>query len=114
MESGPRPFFNDIQIADKGRVVDNESVSLAVTEQQVTVLSDTAAVTLTLPEVSEAKGKTFSVVAVNGLTNNVTVQDNNESIEWTDVVMAGNYASLLLFSDGRNWYTLASKDGQLT
>ena len=111
MESGPRPFFNDIQVVDKGKVVDNADASLAVTEQHVTVKSDTAAVTLTLPDVSEAKGKMFSIVALDGLANNVTVQDNNESLEWTDVVMAGTLACLLLFSDGRTWYTIASKDG---
>lgn len=111
MEAGPRPFFNDIQVVDKGKVVDNANASLSVTEQHVTVKSDSSAVTLTLPDVSEAKGKMFSVVALNGQTNNVTVEDNDESLEWTDITMAGDLACLLLFSDGRTWYTIASKDG---
>lgn len=114
MESGPRPFFNDIQVADKGKVVDNADATLSVHEQHITVKSDTAAVTITLPGVAEAIGKTFSILALDGLANNVTIEDAGDSIQWTDVVIAGTNGAALIYSDGRTWYAIATKDGALS
>lgn len=107
-EQGDRSFFNDFQVVDKGKVVDNADATLSVFEQVVTVKTDTSTSTITLPGVAEAIGKTFSILGTDGLTNNVTVADADDSIGWSDQTIAKANGSILLYSDGRIWHIIAS------
>lgn len=60
---------------------------------------------ITLPPVTEAKGRWYSIIARNAdAVNTITVQDRDESECWIgDIVMNGKCDRLLLYSDGLAW-----------
>ncbi len=69
-----------------------------------------AAYTITLPAVSECAGLTFMLIAVEGLsTYNVTIQDQDESLDWIDFVMTSNRDKLTLYSDGSRWHVMVDE-----
>ena len=103
------------EIINGGQVLNNfvhltESATLTVNQQAVTVTTGAAVdVTVTLPIVSEAMGRTFTIqLIVDGGFDGV-VQDQDESDDWTDLTLdtADDYA--VLYSDGRRWWVLASE-----
>ncbi len=70
--------------------------------------NDTAAYAITLPPCAEAAGTFFSFTTVESLaTYNVTVQDQNDSFDWVDILLTGNDESLVLYSDGRKWHIIS-------
>lgn len=84
------------------------AATLAVYETQVTVDSTVGALAVTLPAVAAARGNTYSVtLLVDG--GNVTVQDQDDSYGWSDITLADVGDAVLVYSDGLNWWTLASK-----
>lgn len=67
---------------------------------------DSGAITITLPPVSEARGRFYSIVCRNAdPANTVTIEDNNDDSEcWAgDIVMDGKCDRVLLYSDGMSW-----------
>lgn len=99
---------NAQQVVGKFLAVDNEDVTLGVNDQVVEVASNTDAVTITLPFVSDVPGKMFFINAPDGNTNTVTVQDNDESHDWKgDYSLDANDDHLALISDGRKWWAVA-------
>ena len=68
--------------------------------------TSSAAVTVTLPRVSEAKGRIYSIVARNGATNAVTVTHAGDSEGWSDITLNTDGAAALLYSDGMKWFNL--------
>jgi hypothetical protein len=69
--------------------------------------STLGAFAITLPPVGEAKGCMYSfLLQVDG--GNVTIQDQNESQSWTDLVMTAVSDRALVYSDGFMWHTLDS------
>lgn len=96
----------DQQVLSKFLKVENEDATLGVHDRVVEVDSDSSAVTLTLPQVDEAAGKIFTFTANDGVTNAVTVQDNDESKNWSDITLGSDNATLVLYSDGITWHTL--------
>ena len=103
---GSPEMYHSQQKVDKFRTVDNEAVTLSVNDQVITALSDSDAFTITLPQVAEAQGKTYSIFAPNGNTNTVTIAHGGDSAPWTNVALDGANDSALLFSDGRMWHVL--------
>jgi len=70
----------------------------------------TGAFTITLPPVTEAKGRFYSLIArdADG-TNTITIQDRDESECWDgDITFNGKCDKVLLYSDGLAWLVLAS------
>ena len=67
---------------------------------------DSGAVTVTLPDVSQAKGRWYSIVARNAdAVNTITIQDKDDSECWlADIVLTGKCQSVLLYSDGLMWF----------
>jgi len=63
------------------------------------------AITITLPRVSEAKGRFYSIICRNAdAVNTVTIQDRDDSECWAkDIVMNGKCDRLFLYSDGLAW-----------
>ena len=63
------------------------------------------AITITLPAVSEAKGRFYSIICRNAdAVNTVTIQDQDESECWAnDIVLNGKCDRLFLYSDGLAW-----------
>jgi hypothetical protein len=79
-------------------------------ESVVGVDTTGGAVTITLPYVAEANGKTYSVIDVGNYagTNNITVQDNNESRAWADKTVAKNSGSITVMGVYDKYEILAS------
>ena len=63
---------------------------------------------ITLPGVSEARGRFYSVVArdADG-TNTITIQDRDDSECWAgDITLNGKCDEALFYSDGMKWFVL--------
>ena len=63
------------------------------------------AITITLPVVTEAKGRIYSIVvgAATGAFT-VTIQDRDESEDWiADIVLSEKGQGVFAYSDGRHW-----------
>lgn len=71
---------------------------------------DTGAIVITLPAVSEAKGRFYSIVCRNADgVNTVTIEDHDDDSEcWeNDIVFDGKCDKVLLYSDGLCWHVLS-------
>jgi len=69
------------------------------------------AITLTLPRVSEGKGRFYSILSRGD--GAVTIEDNNDDSEqWSDITLNAAGDRVLLYSDGLCWLTLASTISQ--
>ena len=70
--------------------------------------STSGPITITLPRVSEAKGRFYSILArdADG-TNTITVQDRNDSELWSDITFNGSGDRALLYSDGLHWWIVS-------
>lgn len=73
-------------------------------------------ITITLPPVSEAKGRFYSIICRNAdPVNTVTVADNDDSECWDgDFVMDGKCDKLLAYSDGLAWLVARNFDVHAT
>ena len=60
---------------------------------------------LTLPPVSEARGRWYSIIArAASALNTITITDRNDSECWgNDIVLNGKCDRVLLYSDGLAW-----------
>lgn len=85
--------------------------TLGVNEQVVHVTGFSAAVAVTLPPVSEAVGRAYIIKVLDDASiNNITIQDQNDSRNWADIVVnqaAG--ASVVLFCTGEDYIVLGVK-----
>ena len=87
------------------------AATLTVNQRVVHVTGQAGAIAVTLPPVSECSGLVFTFkVLDDSSTNTVTIQDQDDSYIWADIVCAGaggdNYA--ILYCDGQMWFNLAS------
>ena len=86
---------------------------MTVQQQAVYCTCNTAtdSYSITLPNVTEAAGKIFSfycTLAANSKA--VTLQDNDESIDWDgDYTIDTTADAILLYSDGMRWCVLENK-----
>ena len=61
------------------------------------------AITITLPEVSQCKGRFYSIVPRDA-TNNITITDQGDSESWSgDAVLSNVGESAMFYSDGLKW-----------
>jgi hypothetical protein len=85
------------------------SVSLEAYEQDVEVTSTLGVGTVCLPDVSEAKGRMYSITAITGNTNAITVTEKSSgnSYDWPgDATLNAAKDRALFFSDGKKWWVL--------
>jgi hypothetical protein len=82
------------------------AATLTVRDQVVIADSTSAAFAITLPPVAEAQGLIFTIDATVGATNTVTVQDQDDSVDWTDISLDANLDACCVRSDGRRWMVL--------
>ncbi len=86
----------------------NGTHTLAVYEQEVYIDNDASYTeTLTLPNVSAAKGLTYSIFVVDD-GGHATVDDVNDEGGFTGLTSSADNAYLVLYSDGKKWYNLVS------
>ena len=69
---------------------------------------DSGAITITLPPVSEAKGRWYTIVARDAdSVNTITVTDRGDSECWNgDYTLDAKCDMLLLYSDGLCWFVV--------
>lgn len=77
---------------------------------------DSGAITITLPPVAEAKGRTYSIVVREAdATNSVTIEDNNDDSEmWCGDIIAVVAGGVLFYSDGLRWFAMYPGFGVLS
>lgn len=95
-------------VGDEKFAVKDESCTLEVYEQQIRVDSTDGAVEIKLPSVAEAKGRFYSII-VETYVNAVTVVDQDDSYDWSDITHNGAGDGNLLYSDGFIWWVLVTK-----
>ena len=103
LESGMVP--ESVQRVEWSRTAVYITDTLDVFEQICLIDTDTVdgTFTVTLPPVGEAKGKFYSINLVDD-GGNVTVQDQDDSYDWTNQTLTADADGVLLFSDGMKWW----------
>ena len=70
---------------------------------------DTGPILITLPPVSEARGRFYSILCREaGWPNTVTISDRGDSECWEDVVLYNSCEAMLWYSDGLYWHMLGA------
>jgi len=98
-------------VLDKFEGKVDEATSLTVRDRIVYCDANAASAgfTVTLPNVSEARGMIFIIYAeTDASSNNITVSDNSDSMGWSDITLDAADEYTLLMSDGRKWFEIAS------
>lgn len=80
------------------------AATLTLDEQVVvcTVSSGTGSYSLTLPAVASAQGLTFTVKVIRS-ANALTLQDQDDSEDWSDLTLDADEDHVTLYSDGIRW-----------
>ena len=104
--------------SDKARIDDgivknkyafiDEATTLTVGQQCCEADTTDGAMAVTLPNVEEAAGKIFSISLITD-GGDLTIQDQDESRDWTDLTLDTANDFALLYSDGRKWFKLDSE-----
>jgi len=82
-----------------------DDYSMSVRDYVMRADSAAGAFSITLPGVVEAAGRIYTFHLTND-GGDVTVQDQDESEDWTDQALTANQDGLVLYSDGRKWWIL--------
>lgn len=103
-------FFDDENVVDKfeGKVAADKTLTVRDRIVYVDADSAEAGITMTLPNVSEAIGMIFVIYAETSDSNDITVQDNDEAMGWSDITLNADDEYTVLLSDGRAWHEIAS------
>lgn len=67
-----------------------------------------ASFAVTLPNVAEAAGRFFSLHVVDANSEAVTLQDQDESVDWSNLTIDADADGVLLYSDGRKWWIVTN------
>lgn len=77
-------------------------------ENVVEITTVATSFALTLPNVALAAGKFFSIHLVDANSKAVTLQDQNESVDWADKTLDADADGICLYSDGRKWWVVTN------
>lgn len=79
------------------------NITLKVYQTVVEIVVAAETITVTLPSVAEAYGQIYTIFVniTNGGT--VTVQDQDESYEWSNIVLNADNEHVALYSNSRRW-----------
>ena len=75
--------------------------------QRVVRYTPAASCACTLPAVATAKGLVFSIEVITAGGFTVTVQDQDDSEDWTNIALNADNDGCLLYCDGRKWWVIA-------
>ena len=76
--------------------------------QQAVQVTATTAWAITLPNVTEAAGMWYSFSATILDSGAVTIQDNGDSANWTDLLLNADNDRCLLYSTGVEWFVIGA------
>jgi hypothetical protein len=102
LERDKTVYWTTVAVTDVAR-------DLELWEENIYVDTTAAAGTLTLPSVAEAAGLTFNIYSL-GSTNDLTIQDRDDSLGWTDVTIEDAGDCLSIRSNGRQWVLVESHE----
>jgi len=95
-------------------VAKTADVTLEVYEQVIYCNNTVASFTITLPSISEAAGKLYSIKLITDSgVNTVTVEDQSDSYDFAEggaFILTAATDFVLLYSDGFKWYTLSIQE----
>lgn len=105
---------NQEGMVSKRKTISTENVTLKASEQLVFYAPGDGDddITLTLPPVAEAIGRIYVIAGaanIGDLTAALTVQDQDDSEDWSNKTLNVNSARLVLLSDGYHWCILESE-----
>lgn len=103
-------FWGQDTVVDKYHAP-NASYQMTVRDYVLRPSADSTSgpIVITLPPVSEARGRFYSIVCRNAdLVNTVTIEDFKDDSEcWAgDITLDGKCDEVLLYSDGMKWFLL--------
>lgn len=99
--------LREVAGGDDRFAVKTAAATLTLYEQQVRVDTTDGAFAITLPPVAEAKGLEFSIILETD-GGNLTIQDQDDSYNWSDLTCDDALDGFLLKSDGYVWWQLAA------
>lgn len=101
-----RDFIAGDTLPNSSKIVaKTASATLAAYEQVVQATpNEVADITITLPPVAEMAGKFVSVYSTANATYNVVVQDQDDSLGWSDMTLTTSADMVLLYSNGITWF----------
>jgi len=82
-----------------------DDLAMEVEDQVVHAYVTAGAATITLPSVKEARGKVYSIWAMDG-TGSMAVEDKAGDAGLTDITLDATGEHTLLYSDGFHWYEI--------
>lgn len=88
------------------------ALKMTVDDMVIRATADTAtdSYTITLPNVTEARGRTYSIHATIANAKAITLQDNDESDDFDgDYTLDTDNDGILLYSDGIMWWELQNR-----
>jgi hypothetical protein len=97
--------MREIVSGDDAFAVIDAAATLTLYQQQVRADTTDGAMAITLPSVAEAKGLLFSIILETD-NGDLTVQDQDDSYDWSDMVLTAIKDRVLLYSDGFVWHKL--------
>ena len=107
--TGAQQGFFETYMADPQIVSVTAAKTLGVTEQCVRAVITTGAFTIKLPNVSEARGRWYSIRAAVSGGGAITLSDNaTESEDWANKTLDADGDGIFLVSDGKRWIVLES------
>lgn len=98
---------NQERVKDDAFAVKDAAATLSVYETQIRADTTDGAMPITLPPVAEAKGRTYSIILETD-GGDLTIQDNDDSYNWSDLTCDDALDGFLLYSDGHVWWQLAA------
>lgn len=103
-------LFADQKVNKQTFLSVDDSVTLTPRQNIIRVTGFSGAVAVTLPPVGECAGCIFAItVPDDASTNNVTVQDQDDSLEWSDsVINEAGGGKVLVFCDGETFWQLVA------
>lgn len=89
-------------------VLDVVNVATSMLANQLIVkVANTAAVTITLPGVAAAKGRTYSITKTTADAHTVTVVGaGDEAVTFSNISLEDEDQTLIVFSDGTQWFEI--------
>jgi len=94
------------QVLDNVKFV-SADYAMSENDQSVYVDASGGNVTITLPNVAEAKGRIYCIVVTAVDTTTVTVTGKGDTLtSFSDVTLDAAGAEAVLYSDGINWHKL--------
>lgn len=90
--------------------VTTQTTNYTATATDYTILCNAGSLTVTLPSASSVDGRIYTIKKVSGTGGNITIDPNgSETIDGalTNTAISAQYQSLIIQSDGANWFILA-------